>query len=877
MPLVCLLYFGTVTASLWIPTGAFYVSSRLQIVLLVVTSVLAVLASLVAAMFPDDDSPELGEMAVGILVIGLGCSLQMAPLSNGQLVFASILTLFVASAFMLRIWAGPITGRMDRKWTLIIGGGCVVMVGTIWQGYASPHWLTQFSPLIMLGTFSSALFFCTAIYLLNHRQDSGKQRMTWSAGVAVLLSVSSICFVIAQPWSIFWWHGLVLQMSAVGTLFVLLIQYRLFSLDNSEIATLLESTIEKNEAEALVAIDENGEIIIFNQGAVNMFGFSKEEILGQSLDVLVPAGQSFKHKPVIDTFGERGESHIVDHNRDLIASRKDGSTFPIVLSVTRLETKKGNMFTSIIRDASEQQRVHQYLAQAKEQAEEASKTKSEFLSVMSHELRTPMNGVLGMLGLLQRSELDKSQEKKVQLASDCAEHLLEIINSVLSMSKLESGQTVMKEQPFNLEQLLDEVVSMVAPLLENKPVELLIDTLGIDGMIFAGDAEKVRQILFNLIGNAAKFTDQGVIRVTVKVDDAENWLTQFEIQDTGIGIEEKFQEKLFESFSQADSSLSRRYEGTGLGLAIVSRLCDLMRGRIEVASEPGVGSCFSMRLFLNQRRDRMETRLAVIPEGVAVVDDHSARRELMEHYLGQLGISVNACGDEKITSATNRTLEDVAMVFHCTDFSPLTDGSGLEELRQNERYHSADVIRVCHIQHAMSESEYLAVGYQAQLTFPITRKQLSDGVTNVLKADFARRDISTPVRCPTEQKRRILIVDDQESNRYYLTELLTSLEMDVEVVDSGVSALHTLRMSDPFDLVIMDTEMNYMDGHEATRRIREGLAGAENAQVQVVAFSANALPGDKELCLEAGANDYIAQPITSEALKGRLVGLLGVG
>lgn len=375
--------------------------------------------------------------------------------------------------------------------------------------------------------------------------------------------------------------------------------------------------------EGIITIDAKGIIQSFNPSARRVFGYEAEEVIGKSVNMLMPEPYSKEHDAYIHNYLTTGEQKIIGIGREVTALRKNGDLIPIDLGVTDFEINGQKMFVGCVRDISERknfekerkdanEKLMNYtqeiqwknyeLVQAKEQAETANRIKSEFLKTMTHEIRTPMNGVIGMTELLIASGLSESQQNYARTVLNSAEVLMKIIDDILVVSNLESGKLKLEEKIFSLNELVEGVVGFMAIRAREKSLGLVMNFLTPCKTRFIGDHLRIRQIVMNLLDNAIKFTDEG--NITVEVEELEKSSTesfvQVKVKDTGIGITNEIRARLFSNFTQGDASDTRKYSGTGLGLAICKQLIDLMGGTVTVESTPGVGSAFTVKLPLRK-------------------------------------------------------------------------------------------------------------------------------------------------------------------------------------------------------------------------------------------------------------------------------------
>jgi PAS domain S-box-containing protein len=646
----------------------------------------------------------------------------------------------------------------------------------------------------------------------------------------------------------------------------------------SEIRAVIEAS-----KDAFVAMNEAGVITAWNQQAENMFGWSKAEAVGRDLaNTIIPSQYRKQHRVGLRRFLDTGDGPVLNSRIEIEGLHRDGHSFPVELAIWDIRAGDGYCFNAFIHDITERKRAEREMEEARTNALEASRMKSEFLANMSHEIRTPMNGVIGMTQLLLDTELSAEQKEFTDTIRASGEALLAIINDILDFSKIEAGRLQLETIDFDLRSAVEEAVGLVARRAHEKNLEISTLVQPNVPAVVAGDPARLMQILVNLAGNAAKFTEQGeiVVRAFLEEEDDSGCVVCFEVSDTGVGIEPEYQSRLFDSFTQADASTTRRYGGSGLGLAISKQLAELMGGEIGVKSEKGKGSTFwfTVRLaranVLEPSEPGDEAGLVELP--ALVVDDNATNRAMLELNLAKWGIrSSSASGGSQalmLLREASRRGEPFAVAL--LDFQmPEMDGIELARtIRSDPALQGTRLVLLTSSTERGETSAAREVGFHAYLTKPIRRSSLHEALISIITSPHPGRssDMVTEDSLAVTKagpRAHVLLVEDNPVNQKVASKMLEKLGCRIDVASNGVEAVEAVSGTD-YSAILMDCQMPEMDGYEATRRIRA--LGDDGTHVPIIAMTASAMKGDEDRAREAGMDDYITKPVKVQALESIL-------
>ncbi len=630
-------------------------------------------------------------------------------------------------------------------------------------------------------------------------------------------------------------------------------------------------------ADAIVVFDAQTHVVLeFNPALMTLFGATRERLDGMVVSEMILPGQGMLAETIAQL--RRSQEPIVSER---LVARRDGSHMTIgsTLNLTMFAGREA--VCAVIRDVSERKQVEVALAQARDAAIESGRLKSEFLANMSHEIRTPMNGVMGMAGLLLETELSREQRDFAETIHASADSLLTVVNDVLDFSKIEAGKLEFESLDFDLRTAVEGAVELLAARAFAKGLELTAFVEPSVPWMLTGDPGRVRQVVTNLVANAVKFTESGEVALTISTaEQTDTHATlRFEIRDTGIGISEPTQRKLFHAFTQADGSTTRKYGGTGLGLAISKRLVEIMGGEIGVRSVEGQGATFwfTARFAMRSAGAADVSNVSLGGQKILIVDDNATNRKILQHRLAAWHIEHDSAegGRQAI-----RLLEEAAAAGKPFDLvildhqMPEMDGLMLARAIQAIPRIARTVLVMMTSMATLSQDEVKAAGIRCCISKPLKLAQVRDcllqGLAGVVPSPAPA---VAPKTVAGTSRGRILVAEDNVVNKKVILLQLSKMGFQADAVGNGLEAIESLR-SIPYDLVLMDCQMPDMDGYEATRAMRR--MSGQLRTIPVIAMTAHAMSGDRDKCLEAGMDDYLSKPVKQADLEARMLAWIGL-
>ncbi len=855
----------------------------------------------------------LGWLTGGAAAMGLGIwsmhyigmlaySLPVAVLYDWPTVLVSLMAAMFASGVALFI-----ASRSVMRPLRTAGGGVLMGIGIAAMHYIGMEAMRlpamcHYSPgLVILSVILAIAISLVALWLTFHLREETRAAGWKKLASAILMGAAipimhytGMAAVTFEPTGSAPKLTHSVQISELGIAAIIVVTFIVLSLviltsliDRRFSAKSLELSLSEERYRQLV---ESVQVILWRRSVDSRrFSFvnkEAEELLGYPPEQWLANG-TFLFDHVHPDDRELTESFCTAATRDRSSQRfehrmicADRSVIWLRTSV-RLVAGNGNVneLVGVMTDITERKR-------AQEAAESASRAKSEFLASMSHEIRTPMNGVIGMTELVLDTDLTFEQRDYLITAKMSAESLLIIINDILDFSKIEAGKFDLDPVAFHLYQSVEETMKALAFRAHEKGLELLCDIKPDVPSSVIGDSARIRQIIVNLVGNSIKFTEHGQVELEVAVEaqDGDELRLHFTVSDTGIGIAPEKQKLVFEAFSQADNSTTRRFGGTGLGLTISSRLVEAMKGRIWVESEPGRGSNFHFTVCLGVDREALvlpteEVSLAGIP--VLVVDDNSTNRRILTElfWMWQMKPTETASAREALNQLRRASERGNPFALVVTDVHmPEMDGFDLaNRIKQTPNLAGVVIIMLTSGEKRSDIQRCFGLGVSAYLTKPVRRAELRAAIVKAIVAPSAagsEGEQASPMpqasllAGPEASRLRILLAEDNVVNQRVAARILEKSGHTVIIVRNGREAIAALQ-SETIDLVLMDVQMPEMDGFEATMAIRKDEIG-RNRHIPIIAMTAHAMPGDRERCLAAGMDGYISKPVSVKDLLSQI-------
>jgi two-component system sensor histidine kinase/response regulator len=673
---------------------------------------------------------------------------------------------------------------------------------------------------------------------------------------------------------------LLVTFMALGLVLITSLVDRRFSVQALELESSEQRyrLIVETAFDAFVGIDSQGAIADWNAQAETMFGWKRSEILGRSFSELIDFRRDSDAQDV-----RRFLASVINESSkgrmETIAKNRDGREFLVEMAISVVRSGEMSLFAAFIHDVTQRKRTDEEREKARLAAEAASQAKDEFLANMSHEIRTPLNGIIGMTDLALDTDLTPEQLEYLRTVKLSADSLLAVINDILDFSKIEAGKLDLEAIDFDLRESMELTLKTLAQRAGAKGLELLLDIATDVPEVVRGDSGRLRQIILNLVGNAIKFTERGEVKLTVRIDDlaAEQRTAHFIVSDTGIGIPSEKHKSIFEAFSQADTSTTRKYGGTGLGLTISTRLVGMMGGRIWVESEVGLGTHFHFTVQLAEPiLSAADPSAAVSTEilkeiKTLIVDDNATNRRILQVMVERWGMrcATVESGEKALRelSEAHRTGAPYSLIL--TDLlMPGMDGFGfVEKVRERSEFASTTILILTSAGHRGDGSRCHELGVAAYLLKPVRRSELLAAICLAVGAgqQIGERPLITQHSLRKEPESSIslhvLLVEDNPTNQKLAGRLLEKRGHRVTLAGNGREALKSFE-DGAFDLVLMDVQMPEIDGLEAVAAIRHLEESQTNrGRTPVIALTAHAMKGDRDRCLAAGMDGYLAKPI----------------
>lgn len=648
-------------------------------------------------------------------------------------------------------------------------------------------------------------------------------------------------------------------------------------------------TVMETCADPFVVYDQIGRVTYLNPAFTETFGWGLDELLGKRIEFVPDQKAMQKTQDAIRTILNDGTSVQFESKR----LTKDGRILDVRIAGARLQDEKGDFEGIVVNlhDITKQKQAQIELEYAQKTAEEANRAKSEFLANMSHEIRTPMNGVIGMASLLLSTDLSEEQRDFVQTIQNSGDSLLHIINDILDYSKIEAGKLDLETIDFDLRVTIDEITDLISIKAFEKGIEYVAMVYPEVQSHLRGDPVRLRQVLINLLNNAIKFTNTGEVSLKVKIESEsrKNVALRFSVQDTGIGIPGDRVDMLFKSFSQADSSTTRKYGGTGLGLSISKKLAKLMGGKMGVNSQEDVGSEFWLTVVLEKQPEN-NLREVIVPKTISekhvlIVDDNATNRFVLQKQLESWGCRIECVpnGFQALDLLHSAAIENDPFEIAILDMQmPEMDGETLgKQITKDPHIKDTILVMMTSMGERGDAKRMEKIGFSAYLTKPVKMAKLHDCLAMITganqKATKRRQNNIVTKYSLAELKKqniRILLAEDNLVNQKVAIKFFGKLGYNVDVVSNGKEAIAALSI-EKFDIVFMDCQMPEMNGYDASGEIRNTDSPVLDHHIPIIAMTANAMKGDREKCIKAGMDDYLAKPIKPQELSDMLEKWIG--
>jgi PAS domain S-box-containing protein len=654
---------------------------------------------------------------------------------------------------------------------------------------------------------------------------------------------------------------------------------------------LTRATIENVIDYSIVRLDPEGHIASWNQGSQRLKGYTTDEIIGHHFSCFYTEEDQASGKPTAMLRRARAHHHAEDEGWRV---RKDGTRFWANVVLTSLFDQDGRLtgFTKVLRDRTERKAAEERLerathdlearnrelAEANQSALSATRAKSEFLATMSHEIRTPMNAIVGMAELLQETPLTPDQANYIGRLGRAAGSLMELINAILDISKIEAGYMALESVPFDLPNLADTIAELMAGKALAKGFELLTLVHPDVPQGVVGDSTRLNQVLLNLVSNGIKFTESGHVMLTVEParDRSTAHALRFSVSDTGIGIPQDKLQSIFEPFTQVDSTTTRKYGGTGLGLSISQHLVELMGGRLEADSTLGVGTTFSFTITLPEAplviTSQTGRYLDLHAMRLLIVDDNETNVMIVRAHLSRSGVRLLEApsGAQALAILDDAHKRNEPITLAILDYHmPGMNGLELAQaIRDRQEFSTLPLIMHVSELEGADARRARSLGITSYIYKPLTRGRLMDSLAAALKLEPirpAQQELALPLIQATPAHCRILLVEDLEDNRDVIALFLKKTFYQLDMAENGAVALQKFQTG-IYDLVLMDVQMPVMDGLQATAAIREWERAQQRKPTPIVALTANAFKEEADKCLAAGCTAHLTKPIKKRTL-----------